>query len=526
VLLNYLGMNYLTHKLAAIVVCCIVLSRADRCNAADATWTGSGNVDWAIPLNWSATPVPSDGDTATFDNPGNGNTTISVAGITVKAIEFDSSSAAAYTLGTGQINSQTFTLSDSGLVTVNNTVTKAQLFNASINLGNASSSTYTFTNNGTSTLNFNGVIQGGVSGISGVKTLLVDGSGNIGLGRITSGGATGIDIVKTGTGTLTFSAQGDNENVGLTQNGGTVVLNKPTTAFSHALNVSSTLNDGVLRLGGSSGGDAILNSASLTINGGIFDMNAKSEAINGLHGTGGIIYNLEFATVSALILGLGAPMDASFGGTIADNTGGGNTSRVALHKNGSGTQRLTGTNTYTGGTTVNNGGFIIDGSIVSSVTVSGEGWLSGSGSTGNVSFNSGGGLKPGSGVGTLTTGALNLSSFTTLSYDLSTPDVVGSGINDLTNVSGNLTLDGTLNVYGLGNFQQGTYRLMNYTGSLVNNGLDFGEVPAGYTYSIDTATAGQVNLMVAAIPEPSTFVVGGVALLGLAAFRRRRQRIG
>jgi fibronectin-binding autotransporter adhesin len=83
-----------------------------------------------------------------------------------------------------------------------------------------------------------------------------------------------------------------------------------------------------------------------------------------------------------------------------------------------------------------------------------------------------------------------------MNYELDTPGIVGGGVNDLIEVNGNVTLDGTLNVSALSGFGIGKYRLMNYTGSLFNNGIDFGTMPATYAYQLQTAIAGRVSLLV------------------------------
>jgi len=75
--------------------------------------------------------------------------------------------------------------------------------------------------------------------------------------------------------------------------------------------------------------------------------------------------------------------------------------------------------------------------------------------------------------------------------------------NDLTTVSGSLALGGTLNVItspAFDLFGSRTYRVFNYatsgTGSL-SGSMAIGSTPdANYLYSVNTATAGQVNLFV------------------------------
>jgi len=66
----------------------------------------------------------------------------------------------------------------------------------------------------------------------------------------------------------------------------------------------------------------------------------------------------------------------------------------------------------------------------------------------------------------------------------------------LFDVTGNLTLDGTLNVSDAGGFGAGVYRIIDYTGTLTDNGLDIGQgSPDAANLSIQTAVAGEVNLV-------------------------------
>jgi fibronectin-binding autotransporter adhesin len=103
------------------------------------------------------------------------------------------------------------------------------------------------------------------------------------------------------------------------------------------------------------------------------------------------------------------------------------------------------------------------------------------------------------------------------------PGIINAAVNDLTKVNGDLLLDGTLNVTPLAGFGVGVYRLFDYTGTLIDNGLDVGSLPAGLAGFIDLSTPNQVNLDVVAVPEPSTLVLASIGLLGLSwAVRRRR----
>jgi hypothetical protein len=63
--------------------------------------------------------------------------------------------------------------------------------------------------------------------------------------------------------------------------------------------------------------------------------------------------------------------------------------------------------------------------------------------------------------------------------------------------------------------------LFNYSGTLTDDTLSLGSMPSlgsGLSWSINTATTGQVNLVV--IPEPRAALLGGLGLLAL--LRRRR----
>ena len=92
---------------------------------------------------------------------------------------------------------------------------------------------------------------------------------------------------------------------------------------------------------------------------------------------------------------------------------------------------------------------------------------------------------------------MTLDSATALNYDLGAPGTVGGHVNDLINVTGNLTLDGTLNINALDGFDIGTYTLINYnTGTLTDNGLVSDQWMVGYHLNIDTSMTGMVNLIV------------------------------
>jgi fibronectin-binding autotransporter adhesin len=128
--------------------------------------------------------------------------------------------------------------------------------------------------------------------------------------------------------------------------------------------------------------------------------------------------------------------------------------------------------------------------------------------TGGMTVQSGGVVAPATSSGTIgtlrVTGALNLeSSDSILEFKLSNfaipPDPV-EPIADRIEVDGDLTLNGTLNATVTGMFIPGVYTLLTYTGTLVDNGLTIGSLPAppdGYSARIDTSSQpGEVRLVV------------------------------
>ncbi len=220
--------------------------------------------------------------------------------------------------------------------------------------------------------------------------------------------------------------------------------------------------------------------------------------------------NVQNGAVGAAALTVGSGVVAgtsTFAGTLTDGGAG----ALSLVKIGTGTQILSGVgSSFTGPTTVTAGTLQVDGTFTSAantVTTQTGATLAGSGTiTGAVNVNAGATLDPGAFgnlAGTLNTGALTLGGNTTqVNYDLGQAGVPGGLLNDLTNVTGPLVLDGTLNVTqtNLGNFTAGGYRLFNYTGglgNLTNNTLAIGTLPIPVVAAVvNTAVANQVNLLV------------------------------
>lgn len=192
----------------------------------------------------------------------------------------------------------------------------------------------------------------------------------------------------------------------------------------------------------------------------------------------------------------------------------------SITKTGGGIASLTGTNAYTGATIISNGTFSVLGAglitntpsidiasnatldvsarISGSLTIVPNQTLRGNGTIlGKLIMADGSTLSPGGdSVGTLTfLNDLVVSNAALLQYDLG-PN------SDLTAVTSNLTLGGTLNINDAGGFGPGVYTLVTYGGTFTDNGLTIGATPdTNLLYVIDTNTAGEVKLNVTLFPS-------------------------
>jgi fibronectin-binding autotransporter adhesin len=190
-------------------------------------------------------------------------------------------------------------------------------------------------------------------------------------------------------------------------------------------------------------------------------------------------------------------------GEYAGNIGN-SVNTTALAKLGTGTWTLSGTNAYAGTTTVSGGTLIVNGiNGTGAVTVASTATLGGSGViNGPVSLE--GTLAPGASAGTLTiSNTLTMSSTAVLDYELGTA-------SDVTIVSGDLTLDGTLNVTNNGGFAAGVYPIVKYGGTLTDNTLDVGSLPGGLS--------GSISNDVDSTPKQIVLIVSGGAPTGYDAY--------
>jgi fibronectin-binding autotransporter adhesin len=259
-------------------------------------------------------------------------------------------------------------------------------------------------------------------------------------------------------------------------------------------------------------------------------------------------------TVSGTTLSLGENNTLTVNGTgntlisaVTDGAGG---TGSAIIKDGSGTLTITGNNAYSGGTIVNGGTLLVNGSGNlgdDNVTVNNSGTLGGNSTAqinARVTVAAGGNLAPGNGgnnTAVLTLNALTLqpaSNFRIdingtipgIGYDRLVVTASGNGRFVITNSNLVVTVGTTLSVGQ--NFLIGVR-----SGSGAINGT-FAGIPQGGTVTGSDGTVFQVNytggpgandivltvIQAAAVPEPSTWIGGVLAIAGLAFTQRRRLR--
>jgi autotransporter-associated beta strand protein len=357
---------------------------------------------------------------------------------------------------------------------------------------------------GTST-NFGALTLSGAGTLTDNRTLTfiadVTYSGNIG----ESGGPR--SLTKAGTGTLILS--GIN-----TYSGGT------------------TLSDGLLQLNSSSALGS--SSGSLTVNGGILDLDGQNISVGSLSGSGGTIWNngpLAGTGTVTLTIGTGNAGGGNYAGVIQDNNPSSNAGKVALTKTGTGTITLSGINLYTGVTTVNGGKLFINGdqtAATGTTTVNNSGSvLGGTGTIGSAVTlaSSGAILEAGTGLTTQTLtvkGALTQSTTgSILSLALgasgthSTLALTGASSSSfyLTQHFSFIDVGATTGAYD--NIITGVSSPVVTTGWQIDNAGWIGV----FTYD---ALNSAIDLNLTAVPEPSTWFAGGLAFAALLISQRRR----
>ena len=297
---------------------------------------------------------------------------------------------------------------------------------------------------------------------------------------------------------------------------------------------NTAINNGTVRL--TTGNNRLPTGTTVSLgqtasaNLGIFDLNGFNQQIAGLNsttGTNATATNNTVTSASAATLTISGSGTYSYGdGTNANS--GVITGSISLVKSGSGTQTLGDANIYTGTTQVNGGTLLINGnqsSATGAVSVSNSGTvLGGTGTIGGaITVNSAAAIL--GGTGAAASGTLTVANNLTLNSGSIIELALGaSGAHStLARTAGTWTFDATqaFTFIDLG-AQTGTYDNI-ITGLAGDPGTEanWTIMNPGFTgtFSFDGAN---IDLTLTAVPEPSTWVAGALALGVLGWSQRRR----
>ncbi len=351
-----------------------------------------------------------------------------------------------------------------------------------------------------------------------VATTITDsGSGliRLGAGGVSAGGAQDL-VINTGvefTTTPSAAITGDVVINGAVSGGDGVTVTTGVANYTVFDGSGGTFSGTVVTGTGSARlavGSTSLQSATVQHDTGVVNFLSASITLGGLSGSA----DIEMASRNSFIDGNdrngviltvgGNGRDTTFSGNLlnpSNNLGG---QDAALIKTGSGTLTLSGINTYIGTTSVDDGSLILDGthtgagdySIASGAVLGGNGSISG-----NAAFAS---------------GAL----------------LVFDPLETLT-ISGTVSMDNSFSVTSLVNadgtaidwsgIDLGTYTLIGATGSDFSNITNFGSGSAADLGGGKSAYFQNGSLQLVVIPEPSTFVLFGLAgVAAMLGLRRRR----
>jgi fibronectin-binding autotransporter adhesin len=491
----------------------------------DRHWTGATNNTWGTNTNWDTGPPGGTSDNAvfnsTFTNQPNLAATATAGGLWM----------------TGNVG-QNVTISGSTLTLQGNTINgtaglgilmdNANAFTLTIDATLKLGAAQTWTNSSGNLLTI------GTGGLDlNNKALTINGSGNTTISGVVSGVGAAGTITKAGSGTLILI--GSNTYKGAMTVSAGILNIQDGAALGSTANGTTVSSGATLQLQGG----ITVGAEALSLSGtGATGQNGALVNVSGTNSYGGLLTLAAATTISSdsgtlNLKNTGTITGATFGLTL---TGAGNgtvssiigTTTGTLTKNGTGTWTLSGTNTYTGATTVNAGTLLVNGNnsaATGAISVNGGGTtLGGTGTIGGaVTVGSGAILLGGTGSGA--SGTLTLANNLTLN--------LGSIIELALGASGaHSTLARTGGTWSFNAIQAFIFTNLgaqpgNYTNIITGLGSDPGS-ESGWTITNTgwignfTYSSGDISLNVVAVPEPSTWIAGALALGAVGWTQRRR----
>lgn len=352
----------------------------------------------------------------------------------------------------------------------------------------------------------------------GTRSLTLNGLMNVGTGALTISGAAGNQgLVIGASGELDILGSAAISITAVISGAGNVVYGGVSTLTLQGVNTytgTTTINSGILSL---NGGNAIADTGQVNIAGtvGTRTLNlAASETIGSLKGVAGSLVTLNNKTLTT-----GDAGDTTFAGVISGAGGG-------LTKQGAGTFTLSGSNTYTGATTVTAGTLLVSGSLASNVTVNG-GVFGGTGTATGATVNAGAALQGGDGA--TASGALSLAGNVTLADNSLIKLTLGSAgsHSSLARTGGTWVFDSN-QAFSFINAGANVGMYDNLITGLT--GTEAGLLTIG-TWTISNAgwvgtfsfDGSNIDLNLAAVPEPGTWTLLAFSLTAACIFGRRKR---
>ena len=291
------------------VVTTVILAKTWVGDGSANLWNINSGLDWVDTTGGSTLYVYNDNDQVTFNDQASNSTvnlTVTVQPATVTVFNTNKNFLIQ---GAGKISGSTgLTKQGPGSIILANTTA-----NDYAGVTTLSGGTLQIGNGGTA----GSLGSGPVNVTAAGTTLAFNRSDSITVNNsITNAGAN--PNVAINSGGVTLGGSADNAGAAATVTNATLILAKTSSATAHAIGTGLTINTGGLAQLGGSGGDQIYNSATITLNGGTYDMAGQSETVGSFSGFG-VITNSGVAatnTAGGGVNGNGAGALFASGGTL------------------------------------------------------------------------------------------------------------------------------------------------------------------------------------------------------------------